>query len=733
MTTSGKVTITGDGLNHARLHPYLATLVRWCVSCLWSTATVFLHRLMMPSLSITSTLKPQPKPFVKSRAPSTDHLHPEPKVECIVLHKPVSHALDVIFVHGLYGSLDNTWRQGDWKAKYNIDPNIVTLKTHDTTHRCLCFTNKSKERLNNNFSEHGYDEGNDQNEFKLNDDTYAYGMNIKENFTIQNLNELKMILPTENSLITANFYNNTLLKQDNDVDSYDTRHQLVQDTYKNHILNNEENDQLENNCKESQSSNDCKCKNGEVYLDNEQKYKDNDINFETDNNEFNNASKTCEVGCGCICDECYSFCWPKDWIKMDFPDARVISINYTSDPYLWKPLWVKGNKRLQLNERAEQMIQQLIEMEVGEKPIIWVGHSKGGLFIKQIYCDAYEAYLNLKKTKSKKCDNGVAKETVDIKNLTLFKTESDSSFNKNNILNNLENRYTEAVYCKETNINSNCSNIIKVIVNEFEQGYTNCANINKKAITDFGSLETHYEHNENKMTNENEAMNKNTTMINNNKVKIFCDNNNELTTINIDRNLINLSENELTSNQRVEHDMKSEECNRFTIRNDKQQSLIDVDICNGYGHDMSSNNTEDQTDSNLKAGLWKNSVGFMFYSVPHRGSPLADIKTPITSRSVELLEISKDCALVLSLQEKWLVATRTVQPLVRSLVETSRTLMSVLWLRIVSVDSADAGIGTLSGVSVDHREICKPSSRKCLLYKELVNLIRDALTKCDCQ
>lgn len=83
-------------------------------------------------------------------------------------------------------------------------------------------------------------------------------------------------------------------------------------------------------------------------------YNESDSNFKEYNesktiystlNECVCNKKECEVGCGCTCDECYSSCWPRDWIKQDYPGARVISINYTSDPYLWRPLWVKENKR----------------------------------------------------------------------------------------------------------------------------------------------------------------------------------------------------------------------------------------------------------------------------------------------------------------------------------------------------------------------------------------------------
>lgn len=51
---------------------------------------------------------------------------------------------------------------------------------------------------------------------------------------------------------------------------------------------------------------------------------------------------------------------------------------------------------------------------------------------------------------------------------------------------------------------------------------------------------------------------------------------------------------------------------------------------------------DDKIDDERRASLWLNSSGFMFYSVPHRGSSLADINVaPLMLRSIELLEISK--------------------------------------------------------------------------------------------
>lgn len=41
----------------------------------------------------------------------------------------------------------------------------------------------------------------------------------------------------------------------------------------------------------------------------------------------------------------YSPCWPQDWLPQDCPGIRVIAINYTTDPYLWRPVWVKKRNR----------------------------------------------------------------------------------------------------------------------------------------------------------------------------------------------------------------------------------------------------------------------------------------------------------------------------------------------------------------------------------------------------
>ncbi|XP_058466765.1 uncharacterized protein LOC131439585 [Malaya genurostris] len=221
-------------------------------------------------------------------------------------------------------------------------------------------------------------------------------------------------------------------------------------------------------------------------------------------------------------DESWSPCWPGDWLPLDCPGVRVIALNYTTDPYLWRPVWITKRHRSNLVDRSREMADMLIAKGVGKgHPIVWVGHSKGGIFIKQIIVDSWES-------------GRPAAEP-----------------------------------------------------------------------------------------------------------------------------------------------------------------------------------------------LWRSSRATFFYSVPHRGSPLADFNLPLLRQSIELTEIQKNCASILELHRRFVALYRGghLKIDVFSFVETALTLMSVLYLRIVGIDSADPGIGDVCGVRLDHREICKPRSRNCILYTELVKMI----------
>ncbi|XP_059480621.1 protein SERAC1-like isoform X2 [Neocloeon triangulifer] len=236
-------------------------------------------------------------------------------------------------------------------------------------------------------------------------------------------------------------------------------------------------------------------------------------------------------------EEPYAHCWPKEWLPRDCPGVRVIALDYPTDPFLWRPLWMQQANRSTMVQRSEEMAKKLREIGVGSRPIIWVAHSKGGLFVKQM------------------------------------------------------------------------------LVDEFEHRQSESNELPKSETADLPP---------------------------------FC--------------------------------------------------------CR--------------------------TRGILFYSVPHRGSSLALIKTPLTRRSIELMEVAKDSPEVLDLHNRFLQLCQHehFNPEMVSLFETKMTLMSVVFLRIVAQDSADPDVGELYGIELDHRQICKPRNRSCFLYRRLIALIEQACT-----
>lgn len=75
------------------------------------------------------------------------------------------------------------------------------------------------------------------------------------------------------------------------------------------------------------------------------------------------------------------FFWPNELSK-DFPDIAVWSIDYHSAPSDWL------GKTMPLTDRSKNLLEQMRLNGLGKKPTIFVGHSLGGLVIKQMLRDA---------------------------------------------------------------------------------------------------------------------------------------------------------------------------------------------------------------------------------------------------------------------------------------------------------------------------------------------------------
>lgn len=85
----------------------------------------------------------------------------------------------------------------------------------------------------------------------------------------------------------------------------------------------------------------------------------------------------------------YTNCWPMEWLPDDYPDARIIGIDYTSALTEWSANFTKycpcerGQGHIEV--RASTLLERIVASDVGnDRPIVWIGHSMGGLLTKLI-------------------------------------------------------------------------------------------------------------------------------------------------------------------------------------------------------------------------------------------------------------------------------------------------------------------------------------------------------------
>jgi len=85
-----------------------------------------------------------------------------------------------------------------------------------------------------------------------------------------------------------------------------------------------------------------------------------------------------------------SQCWPRDWLAADCPNIRILSIGYSSFLHLWGDYLPVEQDKHTLKGRGQDLIKKLKQANVGARPIIWIGHSLGGLLIKEILVQSTE-------------------------------------------------------------------------------------------------------------------------------------------------------------------------------------------------------------------------------------------------------------------------------------------------------------------------------------------------------
>lgn len=90
------------------------------------------------------------------------------------------------------------------------------------------------------------------------------------------------------------------------------------------------------------------------------------------------------------CGKDQSSSWPH-WLAEEFPDVRFWSLHYAASPTNRARgfrKWFSGNRdagdAMPLPDRAREVVDLMVQHQIGSRPLLLIGHSLGGLLAKQI-------------------------------------------------------------------------------------------------------------------------------------------------------------------------------------------------------------------------------------------------------------------------------------------------------------------------------------------------------------
>ncbi|KAL6504382.1 hypothetical protein OROGR_026305 [Orobanche gracilis] len=70
--------------------------------------------------------------------------------------------------------------------------------------------------------------------------------------------------------------------------------------------------------------------------------------------------------------------WPGEWLAADFPHARLFSLKYKTNLTQW------SGASLPLQEVSSMLLDKLVAAGIGDRPVVFITHSMGGLVVKQM-------------------------------------------------------------------------------------------------------------------------------------------------------------------------------------------------------------------------------------------------------------------------------------------------------------------------------------------------------------